>query len=179
MSAIPRAHPRAVHAGLFRPPFAAPQRDPESRPKRVALPWLLRPGRPRSGSYRVPLGRGEVAQDKARRGARTMRARSLSAHGRAVSEPPQRPRVGAGLTPGDRGRVGALLFGYFLLGKQEKVTRSPGWRAEKHRDVQRFSRNPNQTQARTIKRSGASENQKNPKIEPTPSPPNPPLEGEG
>src|SRR5690348_12354901 len=71
-----------------------------------------------------------------------MRARSLSAHGRAVSEPPERPREGAGLTPGDRGRVGALLFGYFLLGKQEKVTRPPGWRTKKHRDVKRLSRKP-------------------------------------
>jgi len=34
----------------------------------------------------------------------------------------------------------------------------------------------NQTQARTINRSTASEN---PKTEPTPSPPNPPLEREG
>jgi hypothetical protein len=28
--------------------------------------------------------------------------------------------------PRDRGREGALLFGYFLLGKQEKVTPSQG-----------------------------------------------------
>ena len=31
-----------------------------------------------------------------------------------------------GTMPGDRGRGGALLFGYFLLGKQEKVTRAHG-----------------------------------------------------
>ena len=55
-----------------------------------------------------------------------MRARSLSAQGRAVSEPPERPREVAGQEPGDRGREGALLFGYFLLGKQEKVTPSQG-----------------------------------------------------
>src|ERR1700755_1923419 len=36
-----------------------------------------------------------------------------------------------------RGRV---LFGYFLLHEQEKVTRPPGWRSEKHTDVSRFSR---------------------------------------
>ena len=38
---------------------------------------LLRPGRPRSSSSGFPLGRGEGAEEKARRGARTMRARSL------------------------------------------------------------------------------------------------------
>src|SRR4051812_21904593 len=35
---------------------------------------------------------------------------------------------------------GCVLFGYFLLHKQEKVTRPPGWRAEKHTDVSRSSR---------------------------------------
>src|SRR4051812_16990711 len=35
---------------------------------------------------------------------------------------------------------GCVLFGYFLLHKQEKVTRPPGRRAEKHRDVSRSSR---------------------------------------
>ena len=30
--------------------------------------------------------------------------------------------------PANRGREGALLFGYFLLGKQEKVTGRQGWR---------------------------------------------------
>jgi len=45
-------------------------------------------------------------------------------------------------SPADRALGGALLFGYFLLGKQEKVTRSPGMASEKHRDVRRVSRNP-------------------------------------
>src|SRR3954451_15294965 len=36
-----------------------------------------------------------------------------------------------------RGRV---LFGYFLLHEQEKVTRPPGRRTKTHRDVSRFSR---------------------------------------
>src|SRR4051794_17384802 len=35
---------------------------------------------------------------------------------------------------------GCVLFGYFLLHKQEKGTRPPGGRAEKHRDVSRSSR---------------------------------------
>jgi len=34
-------------------------------------------------------------------------------------------------SPADRALGGALLFGYFLLGKQEKVTRSPGMASEK------------------------------------------------
>src|SRR4051812_36974838 len=34
---------------------------------------------------------------------------------------------------------GCVLFGYFLLHKQENVTRPPGWRAEKHTDVSRSS----------------------------------------
>ena len=59
-----------------------------------------------------------------------MRARSLSAQGRAVSEPPERTRAVGGFIA-DRALGGALLFGYFLLGKQEKVTRSPGMASEK------------------------------------------------
>jgi len=53
-----------------------------------------------------------------------MPARSLPAHGRAVSEPRSVLTSVAGQEPGDRDRGGALLLGYFLLGKQEKVTRS-------------------------------------------------------
>ena len=104
--AIPRAAPR-WSAGLIRPPFAAAQRVQNTAkangsrlsPGRrvwgvylILLPWLLRPGRPRSAPTGFPLGRGEDAQEKARRGARTTRARSLSAQGCAVSEPPERPR---------------------------------------------------------------------------------------
>ena len=69
---------------------------------------------------RVPFGRGEVAEDKAQRGARTMRARSLSAHGRAVSEPPERPREIAGLTPGDRGREGVFSLVTFSCTSKRK-----------------------------------------------------------
>ena len=73
--------------------------------------------------------------------------------------PSARSEPSAKLRARIRGRV---LFGYFLLHEQEKVTRPPGWRTEKHMDVSRFTqqrRRPNQ--------------------EPTPFPPNPPLEGEG
>ena len=64
-----------------------------------------------------------------------MPARSLPAHGRAVSEPRSVLTKSPGTMPGDRDRGGALLLGYFLLGKQEKVTRPPGGRTEKHTDV--------------------------------------------
>ena len=53
-----------------------------------------------------------------------MRARSLPAHGRAVSEPRRATAQSQGRMPGDRALRGFLLFGYFLLDKQEKVTRS-------------------------------------------------------
>ena len=59
-----------------------------------------------------------------------MRASSLSGQGWPVSEPPERARAVGGFIA-DRALGGALLFGYFLLGKQEKVTRSPGMASEK------------------------------------------------
>jgi len=70
-----------------------------------------------------------------------MPARSLPAHGRAVSEPRSVLTLVAGQEPGDRDRGGAFSLGYFSLGKQREVTRSPGWRVEKYRDV--FSGNSN------------------------------------
>src|SRR6185312_8704126 len=42
---------------------------------------------------------------------------------------------------------GCLSLGYFSLGKQREVTRSPGWRAEKHTDVKRFSRYTNRAKS--------------------------------
>jgi len=67
-----------------------------------------------------------------------MPARSLPAHGCAVSEPRSVLTLVAGQEPGDRDRGGALSLGYFSLGKQREVTRPPGRRTEKHTDV--FSR---------------------------------------
>src|SRR3954470_14924655 len=40
---------------------------------------------------------------------------------------------------------GCVLFGYFLLHKQEKVTRPPGRRTKQHRDVSRSSRSADAT----------------------------------
>jgi len=64
-----------------------------------------------------------------------MPARSLPAHGRAVSEPRSALTLVAGQEPGDRDRGGAFSLGYFSLGKQREVTRPPGGRTEKHTDV--------------------------------------------
>ena len=138
-------------AGLIRPPFAAPHgptsKASQAKSRAKALgpgfrrdddlgefldssfkisAWLLRPRRPRSVPTGFPLGRGEGAEEKARRGARTMRARSLSGQGRPVSEPPERPREVAGQEARRPRPRGCVLFGYFLLHKQEKVTPSQG-----------------------------------------------------
>ena len=80
-----RAIPRASPSGLIvRPPPRHTGSTSKDEAERLRFALLLTFG---------PLGRGECAEEKARRGARTMRARSLSAQGRAVSEPPQRTRA--------------------------------------------------------------------------------------
>ena len=88
-----------------------------------ALLFLLRPGRPRF-ALRGPLGGGERAEEKPEGAARWIAPSSLSGQGWPVSEPRSRLAQSPGTMPGDRALEGALLFGYFLLGKQEKVTRS-------------------------------------------------------
>src|SRR5689334_3184714 len=95
MSAIPRAHPRAGHAGLFRPPFAASQRDPESRAEsqsallslasaaRTAALWLLGP---LSAAARPRRKKPEGARADARAfavGTRTCRQRTSGASSRS------------------------------------------------------------------------------------------------
>ena len=99
-----------------------------------AIVWsvlsLLRQGRPRSALPGFPLGRGEQAEEKvATARPAGCAARSTSVHGRAVGEPRSLLAQSPGRMPGDRGREGVFLFGYFLLGKQEKVTRAP-WMAD-------------------------------------------------
>jgi len=150
MSAIHRAHPRAAHAGLFRPPFAASQRDPESRAKQSAvlcrgfcgqdgrallLPGPSRPRRGRAG--KSPKGRAHEARAFAvRPGMACQRTSGASSRSR-LGTMPKRPRP-----------RGCLSLGYFSLGKQREVTRPPGWRTKTHRDVSRSSQNtspPNHT----------------------------------
>jgi hypothetical protein len=73
-----------------------------------------------------PRAARRVGGGKARRGARRKRARSLPVHGRTLNEPRSPLAQSAGTMPADRAARGALLFGYFLLGKQEKVTGPQG-----------------------------------------------------
>ena len=81
-------------------------------------------------SYRVPSRPRRGPEEKARRGARTTRARSLSAHGRAVSEPPEHPRFSrrTGVRR-PRGREGAFLLVTSLWANKKKATRPP-WMAD-------------------------------------------------
>ena len=102
MSAIPRAHPlRGPLPSALRRPTRAPRSKDEAKARcwipafagmteglaSAARRPLLRTGGPLLRSTGVPLGRGEGAEEKARRGAGTMPARSLPAQGCAVSEP--------------------------------------------------------------------------------------------
>src|SRR5437868_7971185 len=91
---------------------------------------LLRQGLPRSSLFRVPLGRGEQAKDQPRAphaGARRDARAFAQGTGCALSEPRSLLAKSRGHgCPRDRGREGAFFFGYFLLGKQKKVTRPPG-----------------------------------------------------
>ena len=95
------------------------------------------PSRPRRA------GAGKVARSAI---ARRMRASPMSVQGRTVSGPRSLLAKSRGQgCPRDRGREGVLFFGDFLLDKQKKVTRPPGWRTKKHTDVSRFSQ-----QARSV-----------------------------
>ena len=85
------------------------------------LPWLLRQDAAQTGP---PVMRRARA-GKVRRRPRTMRGRSLNVHGRTSSEPRSALAHSQGRMPGERITGGGLLFGYFLLATQEKVTRSP------------------------------------------------------
>src|SRR5690348_10758887 len=81
---------------------------------------------PKKGPLKARRAHGETA----RRVARTMRASSLNAHGRASSEPRSAIAHSQGRMPEERAAGGGLLIGYFLLATQEKVTRSPIGRVE-------------------------------------------------
>jgi len=91
----------------------------------------------RAGCAPIGAPRTRRADDgKVRRMAHRKCASSPQAHGRAVGEP-RRPL--ANLEHMDVLKTcsrGGLLFGDFLLAKQEKVTRAPGRGAEQDRDVE-------------------------------------------
>ena len=129
-SAIPRAAPAQARAISVRPSprhrgtrvkemaWTVVRRGDEPEMSRLSATRLLRPGRPRSA---LPGSLSAAARTRRKKpeGARARCARvRCQAHGCAVSEPPERPRVVTrARCPRDRGREGAFLFGYFLLGK--------------------------------------------------------------
>ena len=152
----------SLRANGFRPqgllPCCRNRRDPSRRPRaaHAADPSALRrfsegpkskerskasaAGTAALGSSRVPsrprrAGGGIVARSAV---AGRRPASSTRVHGRTPGEPRSLLAQFAGHgCPANRGREGAFFFGYFLLGKQKKVTRPPGWRSKKHRDVRR------------------------------------------
>ena len=91
-----RRDPSRRPFGPFRPPSAAPHGAQDQEHSDAAfIGWALahrgENGGPRptlSFDFGVPLGRGEDAEEKARRVAGRMPASSLSGHGWPVSEPP-------------------------------------------------------------------------------------------
>ena len=90
--------------------------------------------------------------EKARRGGARDRADSVVSARMRCRRNPAAACGPAGQEPGGRSVRGALLFGYFLLGKQEKVTRLQGCRRNPQ-DANRFllnAQNANR-QSRTAK----------------------------
>ena len=98
---------RRAPAGLIRNACDARHRERRAHPPNPCIPAFRRTGRSRHRRIwasccscccgrmppkRGPLWRGERAEGKARRVARRRRASSLSAHGGAVSEPPEHAR---------------------------------------------------------------------------------------
>ena len=129
-----RAFPYAPSPRHRGPVGARPARSSKSF---LLLLDLLRAGSALSGPVRrggtgpkSPQGRGQGGPRVRRQHRRCCRRTSVPAHGPAGQEA-RRARL-----------WGALLFGYFLLGTQEKVTRSRE-RAEKRQDADRLrSNNP-------------------------------------
>ncbi len=135
IGAIPRAA-RVRCTRLVRPPFAAAQREPEEQSERKKrdrrcriYPVLLRQGLPRS-ALPGSLSAAARTRRKSREAVpRRMPAHSTRAHGCAPGEALRVClRSHAGMDArADRDREGAFFFGYFLLGKQKKVTGDHGW----------------------------------------------------
>jgi len=89
-----------------------------------------------------PIGCGEGTEDKAPTGGMGMDAHAFSSGQDALSKSPSGPsRTWRAWMPAKRTCWGALRFGYFLLGTQEKVTRSLGDRKRRRQCI-----HPRQTQ---------------------------------
>src|SRR5215475_7745238 len=92
-------------------------------------------------ALRVPSEERRRADDKARVPRTRVRARDRAHSARGQDALLPNPFARSEPSPQARARIrGRVLFGYFLLHEQEKVTRPPGWRTEKRRDASRFSR---------------------------------------
>jgi len=124
ISAIPRAapcgaFPTAATAMQWGPGKAEAARSCAQKPRQRAKALRAAALDP-AGDLRVPVCRGEGRSEMPVKVARTMRASSLHAQGRAFNEPRPDPRA----PPQAARHPGCVLFGYFLLHKQEKVTRA-------------------------------------------------------
>ena len=105
-------------------PRAAPERLTAFTGREDKL-WFLRQDAAQTGP---PVAR-RAGGGKARRGARTMRARSLHAHGCAFSEPRSTLAHSEGRMPEERATGGVLSLVTFFA-QAKKVTRSPAGRVE-------------------------------------------------
>src|SRR4029079_5252690 len=88
------------------------RRDRSPRRKTLESRWPCPYSCGRKPPKRGRLWRGERVEGKARRVARTMRASSLSAHGGAVSEPPEHARAVGGHGCPETATPGVCFFGY-------------------------------------------------------------------
>src|SRR6476646_2896203 len=129
----PSRRPRAVHAAgpsTLRRYSEGTRRAKQKRKKPTCriYPTLLRQGLPRS-ALPGPLSAAARTRRKSREAvAGRMPATSTRAHGCAPGEALRVLAKFAGQgCPANRGREGALFLGYFLLGKQKKVTGDHGW----------------------------------------------------
>ncbi len=68
-----------------------------------------------------------------------------------------------------RGSEGAVFFGYFLLGKQKKVTGRHGWRTKQHTDVSRLSRERGHAKSKVKMDSGLRRNDEGPSVDSDPA----------
>ena len=188
LGAVPLAA-RGVRYGrtgfFYRPSLACRKnrRDPSRRPRagHAAFPSTLRHGfrgNPRAradlsdicgasaaGTAALfalpgPLSAAASRRRKKSRSDRRQDAGDFAAvHGRTVSKARSLLAEFAGMDAGKPRPRGCPFLWLLSFGQAKESDRRPGMVDEKHTDVSRSSRNPN--------------------TQPTPSPPNPPLEGEG
>jgi hypothetical protein len=152
IGAIPRADPFGAFSAALRRPTRGPDQErphPPSAPSpasgrredRCSFS-RLRGKVPKADEGNVVRGRSlslliSRGPPRARRGREGKSPQGHAQDARAFAVRPwmacQRTSAAASRSrpSADRALGGALLFGYFLLGKQEKVTRSPGMASEK------------------------------------------------